>query len=266
MNHLGLKVETLFRATLPLLTAQAVFCSPCPAFEPAAQKNIASHSATVMVADGRLKLSREQREVRPKLTTTETKLINKEVLPAARDYWNKKQPDSTYENYKPLAALNGSFTAPGTVQKVLIYQLEQPAPLGRYGLVILQNNKILQHYCYLQGYTEGYNVLPDLNNDGCNEITFQSWSMHQGYRHGAISIMGPGLKKMNSFGWTEIADDDLNTNICYKFFITAKTGKQPQFFSEKYQKVHNKWTIKSRCKAIKLENLYSELEFVPLEQ
>ncbi len=201
-------------------------------------------------------------DARPKLSDSEHELLKETILPAARTFWKKHYPEGVYENFRPLTAFRGSFTESGVDQRLILYQYEPADNTGKYGIVVLQGGRQVCHYGFEDCALSNFRMLPDLNENGCSELAFDSWSMHQGYRHGAVLVITLGAKDMKPLGWTEIADDDLNTNRCFKFVITARRGTLPQFYSQRYQKVRDKWTSKGKQQAIKLSKQDTEYKLV----
>ncbi len=190
--------------------------------------------------DGRTrKVVWDMNDRKPTLSKVEADLMIKEVFPKAKTAWKDKELEP---DFKTLDVFSGCFTRPKTQQRLIFYKYYDGGAGGIFGMAIVENGKLLAHYGYFGAVAANVTVISDLDADGRNEIAIEHWSMHQGYRHGGIDLIGFSDKGVKKFGGFEIADDDLNTNKCFKYLLTAKTGKAPAFTTTKYQKIRNKWT------------------------
>lgn len=119
----------------------------------------------------------------PLVSKEDAALMEKQAYPQAKKLWQAKKPDLEPEP-KVLKILQGAFTGPGKQQRLVFYQYGGYIPMGIYGLVVIDGGKIVAHRCFEFGSTGDIRVTPDLTGEGKNQIALETWSMHQGYRHG----------------------------------------------------------------------------------
>jgi hypothetical protein len=177
-----------------------------------------------------------------KLTATEKTLMQRGVLPKVRKIL--ASDTCSEEDYEVSNALKGSFTRTGAQQTLVYYQYCITGNgLGSTGLAVLENGKVEASYISEDGgETTGSRVLPDINENGVNEVVlYVSGGMHQGGGGTGAEVVEfteAGLKNLGWFAADEFSES--GPSIAYR--VTAKAGKPPLFYRQKFtSRDEKKW-------------------------
>ena len=188
--------------------------------------------------------------VKVTLSAAEQQIMDKNILPKVR---KKLVVEGCEESIEVAGIIHGAFSRTGANQTVIFYQFCQTGNgLGSTGLALIENGKAVGSWVSAEsGWTMDAKALPDINQNGLNEIElFYSGGMHQGEGGTGVDIMefsGGSLKGVGRFqaeGFTE------KTANAYK--VTVRPGRTPAFFREKwtansagtYRKVGNALPLK----------------------
>ena len=134
--------------------------------------------------------------------------------------------------------------------------------IGSAGLVILENGKPVANFLAEEaGWTEDSSVLPDINQNGVDEIElYYSGGMHQGdggigvdiVEYSAGSIKGSaGISRMGI----------RRQGPVFGFKVTVNPGKVPAFFKQKYlQNAAGNWRQTGKVLPLKLGEIVCPFE------
>lgn len=175
--------------------------------------------------DGRSHRGRPHEIARsPVVPAADNQLLKQQVWPQANRIWKDEGPG----DFKIINVLHGSFTEKGAAQNLYFYEFGDQGNWSINGLAVLENGKLIAHIAFREQEGASANLLPDLTGDGRNEIAIESWSMHQGYRHGGIHILEVSPKGVKAFGYLGFAEDDLNKYTSEHSQLFVKTGPLPK--------------------------------------
>lgn len=187
-----------------------------------------------------------------KLTDAETAVIRKSALPKVR---RKLASDSCEESFEPAGVVQGSFSKPNSDQRLVFYQFCQTGNgLGQVGLILIDGGKVIGNYVSDVGWSVGVKALPDINQNGLNEVAlYYSGGMHQGAGGTGVDIVeltGTGVK---GIGWFQAESFGEETDtVGYR--VTAKSGKIPAYYREKYiQTANGKWKRTGKVVPLRLQ-------------
>jgi hypothetical protein len=162
-------------------------------------------------------------------------------LKRATEFW---ECDPEFDVYD--APGQGSFTARGARQKAFLYRYSSSGHnFANDGIAIVQNGKLVAHYGYQGGWESGITCLPDLDNDGLNEIALEGGFTNMGESTSSIYIFSLNPRRPRSFGSFTTADSwdsdpsPQHEETAYQIF--AYPGKNPKIESQKYVKRKKQW-------------------------
>jgi len=191
------------------------------------------------------------------MNTAVVNTIKREILPKARKYWAKN--DSCAEDFKLIARVRGSFSAPNASQELVLYEFCQTGNgFGNNGLVLMEGGKINGSYVSESGWAVDLKVLPDINQNGLNEfLVYYSGGMHQGIGGTGVDLMefsaASGIKGL---GWFQ-SDSYGEESGDWSYKVSVKTGKTPIFYREKYISKNDKLQKSDKPAPFKLGKAYS---------
>jgi hypothetical protein len=138
-----------------------------------------------------------------------------------------------------LNVVDGSFTRAKRAQRAFLYELcRSGRSFGIGGIIIVEGGKTVAHYTYGEnGLSSDIDVLPDINQNGLNELILIGWGTGQGYVSGAIEIVELAASGVKSFGIADTYSDDFGANengTATAYAISAQKGKTPIYFRETY--------------------------------
>lgn len=175
-----------------------------------------------------------------KLTDADRTLIERSALPKVR---KKLADDACQESFEPAGVVQGSFSKPNSDQRLVYYQFCQTGNgLGQVGLILIEGGRVVGNYVADVGWSVGVKALPDINRNGFDEVAlYYSGGMHQGAGGTGVDVIeftGSGVK---GIGWFQ-AESFGETTPVVGYRVTARPGKVPAFFREKYvQNAAGKW-------------------------
>jgi hypothetical protein len=192
-----------------------------------------------------------------KLSAADDALIKKSGLPKVR---RKLVSDICEESFEPAGVVHGSFSKPNSDQRLVFYQFCQTGNgLGQVGLILIENGKIIGNYVADVGWTVGVTSLPDINQNGLNEVAlYYSGGMHQGAGGTGVDIVELSPAGVKGIGWFQ-AEGFTETGPTVGYRVTAKPGGTPLFFREKYTQASNgKWKRTGRVTPFHLQAAISK--------
>lgn len=176
-----------------------------------------------------------------KLTPSEQAVMDKYVLPKVRA---KLASGACEESVDISGRLEGSFTKPQAKQIAIFYQFCQTGNgFGSAGVAVLEEGKVVGNFVAPDsGWTNASAVLPDINNNGLNELAlYYSGGIHQGEGGTGVDIVEYSAGNLKGIGWFQ-ADGFSETGPTFGYKVTVKTGSIPSFFREKWvQNNSGKW-------------------------
>lgn len=172
-------------------------------------------------------------------------MLIKGVLPQARKIWTE---DVCAEAFNISGKAAGSFTRQNAAQTAYLYEFCQTGNGFAFdGIVIAEAGKIVAHYLYEGAWTLNLTSLPDINNNGIDElVVHNSGGMHQGIFGTGIDILEILPDGVRELGATQTSYNDCEANPrkgCRddNYMITADEGEMPVFYSRKFVKAGNRW-------------------------
>lgn len=175
-----------------------------------------------------------------KLRDADRALIERSALPKVR----KRLVDQACEEaFEPAGVVQGSFSKPGSDQRLVFYQFCQTGNgLGQVGLILIEAGKVVGNYVADVGWSIGVKALPDINQNGLDEVAlYYSGGIHQGAGGTGVDIVEFTSSGVKGIGWFQ-ADSFTETSPVVGYRVTARPGKAPAFFREKYvQNASGKW-------------------------
>jgi len=192
-----------------------------------------------------------------KLSAADDALIKRSGLPKVR---KKLISDVCEEAFEPAGVLQGSFSRPNSDQRLVFYQFCQTGNgLGQVGLILIENGKIIGNYVADVGWTVGAASLPDINQNGLNEVAlYYSGGMHQGSGGTGVDVVELSPAGVKGVGWFQ-AESFSETGPVVGYRVTAKPGSTPAYFREKYtQGANGKWKRSGRVTPFHLRTAISK--------
>lgn len=205
----------------------------------------------------------------PTIKTSETKVspaeekLVKTVLPKTRKSWTE---DSCAEDFSVTGKASGSFTKQNAAQTAYLYEFCQTRNgFANDGIVIVEAGKIVAHYLYEGAWALNLTSLPDINNNGIDElVVHNSGGMHQGIFGTGLDVLEITTKGVKEFGATQTSYNDCGAGLSKKcsddnYKITVVKGATPVFYSQKFVETKKKWKAvgkSAKAKMFKLEYKY----------
>ncbi|MBX7173521.1 MAG: hypothetical protein K1X72_21315 [Pyrinomonadaceae bacterium] len=188
-------------------------------------------------------------------------LIKAKVLPKVRKHW-VAEDSPCQEAFEMSGAVKGSFSKPDSNQTLAFYSFCQTGNgFGNNGLALIEDGKVIANYLTESGWTLGITVLPDINQNGLNEFAlYYSGGMHQGQGGTGVDIFEFSGANLKGIGWFNAESFTETTYFGYK--VTAKKGKTPIFYREKYNNKNDKWRKAGNAAPFKLTKVYSQFEIL----
>ena len=196
-----------------------------------------------------------------KLSTVDETIFNRDALPRVR---RQIATDVCTESAEVAGGVSGAFTKGGPKQTLVFYQFCQTGNgLGWVGLVLIEDGKVIGNYISDGGWSANIGVVPDINQNGLNEFTLAySGGMHQGQGGTGVDLMEFSGGHPKGIGWYK-AEEYADTQATTVWKLTAKPGKTPIFYRQKYFSGEGeKWRRVGGNLAFKLGKAYSKFEAV----
>lgn len=202
-----------------------------------------------------------EEDMSPDLTKADKSLIERAALPKVR---KKLAGDACEESFEAAGVVEGAFSKPDAKQRLVFYQFCQTGNgLGWVGLILMENNRVIGNYVADVGWSVGFKVLPDINQNGLNEFAlYYSGGMHQGSGGTGVDIDEFGPAGPKGLGWFN-AESFTDTGPVLGYRVTVKPGPTPVFYRERYvQNSAGKWRRTGASTPLKLQKAVGE--FVPV--
>lgn len=196
-----------------------------------------------------------------KPSAAEQAIFDRDVLPKVK---KRISADVCEGNAEVAGVANGAFSRAGAKQSLIFYQYCQTGNgFGWAGLVLIENGKLVAHYISAAAWTVDIGRVADVNQNGLDEFTLH-WSggMHQGQGGVGVDLMefSGGLPK--GIGWYK-AEEFADTEVSAAWKLTAKPGKQPVFYVQKFTtKDEKKWRTVGKISTYKLGKTFGKFEVV----
>lgn len=157
------------------------------------------------------------------------------VLPNVR---KAVSTESCEQDISVASVIHGSFTKTGSKQTLVFYQYCQTGNgLGWVGIVVIDGGKVVGNYIDDSGWSIDAGSLPDINANGLDEFTLSyGGGMHQGQGGVGVDIMEFSGGVPKGLGWFK-AEEFMDTEAVNVWKVTAKTGKAPVYYKQKYAAV-----------------------------
>lgn len=191
-----------------------------------------------------------------KLTDADRVLIEQAALPKVR---KKLADEACEESFEPAGVVQGSFSKPNSDQRLVFYQFCQTGNgLGQVGLILIEGGKVLGNYIADVGWSVGVKALPDINQNGLDEVAlYYSGGMHQGAGGTGVDIVEFTGAGVNGIGWFQ-AESFGETTPVVGYRVTGRPGKAPAYFREKYvQNSSGKWRKAGAVAPLRLQKAVS---------
>ncbi len=168
-----------------------------------------------------------------RLTGADERFIKTRILPAVR---KKLVNDICTEDFRESGVVKGSFTKPNSKQTLVFYQFcETGNGLGQVGLGLFEGNRLTASFTSDVGWAVDLKMLPDINRNGLNEFTlYYSGGLHQGQGGIGVDIVEFSGNRLKALGWFQADNIAEEPNENYSYKVTARTGKSPVFYHQKY--------------------------------
>ncbi len=136
--------------------------------------------------------------------------------------------------------IRGAFSKAGAKQTIVFYQVCQTGNgLGWVGLVLIENGKVIGNYVSESGWSLAMAKISDVNKNGLDEFTLSfSGGMHQGEGGVGVDLMEFSDNMPKSLGWVK-AEEFKDTQAASVWKVTAKAGKVPAFYKQKFTSTKN---------------------------
>ena len=194
--------------------------------------------------------------VATKLSKTDEAIFNK-ALPHVR---KQLTSDVCDESVEVAGVMHGAFSKTGAKQTLVFYQYCQTGNgLGQVGLVLIENAKVIGNYVSDGGWSVDIATVSDINQNGLDEFILSfSGGLHQGQGGIGVDLMEFSGNAPKGIGWYR-AEEILDTESTSVWKLTAKPGRAPVFYRQKYAATgNNKWKVVGRSTKYTLGKAYSK--------
>lgn len=172
------------------------------------------------------------------LSPTEDAMFRRDALSKVK----KQISTEVCEEELELAGVaHGAFTKTSTKQSLIFYQYCQTGNgFGWVGLVLIEEGKVVGNFISDVGWSVGIGVVPDINRNGFDEFTLAySGGMHQGQGGTGVDLVEFTNGVPTGIGWYQ-AEQFGDSEAVTMWKLTAKAGKAPVFYKQKYFSVEGK--------------------------
>ena len=183
--------------------------------------------------------------------------IKQFALPKAKKIWND---EVCAEDFKITGAATGSFTKKDAAQKAFLYEYCQTGNgWANDGIVITETGKPVAHYTFEGSWTTDLSALPDINQNGINELAvFISGGMHQGISGAAVVLLELSANDVREFGSLQTAyygcGGEYPEKPCdYEYKITVKPAATPVFYRQKMSGKGKRWRMLGKLQKVSPE-------------
>ncbi|MBX7053684.1 MAG: hypothetical protein K1X36_01930 [Pyrinomonadaceae bacterium] len=216
----------------------------------AAQKTLVVYDPTI-----------EPEDIEQVLPDDEQAVFDSTVLPKLKA---KYQSDGCAVDPMLAGEVTGSFTKKGAVQNLAFFQVCQTGNgLGVVAVVVFEKGKLVGIWGDNSGWTMNVDKVADLNLNGVDEFALSfGGGMHQGKGGIGVDVMEFGARGPVSIGWFQ-AESISDTDTEYAWRVTARQGKVPAFYRQKYVPNRDGKLLKRGPNTVfKLTKMVSEFEAI----
>ena len=192
-----------------------------------------------------------------KISKSEEKIFNRDALPKVRKQLTNEVCN---ESVEVAGVAHGAFSKIGAQQTLVFYQYCQTGNgLGQVGLVLIENAKVIGNYVSDGGWSVDIATVSDINQNGLDEFILSfSGGLHQGQGGIGVDLMEFSGNAPKGIGWYR-AEEILDTESTSVWKLTAKPGRVPVFYRQKYAATgNNKWKVVGRSTKYTLGKAYSK--------
>jgi hypothetical protein len=180
------------------------------------------------------------------LSDADEKIIEREILPAGRKYWqdSKSLPDypggvSSYcaHDFSVIGLAEGSFTKPRAKERAILYQYCATGHnFALNGVAVLDGGAVVGHIVYRGGWNSAIFALPPFDGSARSEMLIVTGGINCGELWGVISIVRLSEKGVIKIGHAHTYTDDCGAGLdgatAYKWYV--KPGAVPVFYREAF--------------------------------
>ena len=180
------------------------------------------------------------RESGPVRSESDERFVKDRLAPKAREIWSgDKHCDSS--NLNVIGSADGSFTRAGASQQAVVYEYCQTGNGFAYnGIAVVERGRVVTHFAVEGGWNFGVSRVPDLNQNGRDEIAIETGGgMHQGYTGSSVTVLeltDATAKELGVFlVYTNECENPVADKFCDRNYrLTATPATKPAFFRQKY--------------------------------
>jgi hypothetical protein len=167
-----------------------------------------------------------------KLTAAEKRIFERDALPPVRKMIG---PEACDESLQDAGVVRGAFTAAGKRQSLIFYEYcETGNGFGWNGLALIEGDKVVGNFVSEGGWGVYIAPVTDINQNGILEFTLAySGGLHQGIGGTGVDLMEFAAGLPTGLGWYK-AEEFGPTGATDSWKLTAKPGKTPVFYKQKY--------------------------------
>lgn len=150
--------------------------------------------------------------------------------------------------------LEGSFTAPNSSQKAYRYSVDCEGK-SVYGLLIVENRKIVFNRFYSTIFNHGLKILPDINKNGLSELAIV-WSTELGQHFMQTNLEMVECQSGNTFvdlGRTTASSSGIWLGESGYYKILAAPSANPKFFRDTYEPKDGEWVLTKKLEEFTLD-------------
>jgi hypothetical protein len=202
-----------------------------------------------------------------KASASESALLQAQVYPLARRQWAQTCLDAHFE---VVDVATGAFSRKNSRQRLILYRFGYSSRQGTcMGLVVLENQRIIQHWGYEGGVEWAIGALPDINQNDRNEVVIAGGGYGQGYSESFVWLIELGSKAPRDLGSLNIGGNDCDvdgTAGTVAKLLRVVAAKTPKFYTDTFVQPCNgskSWTKRATAEPVKLENA-NTMDFIKL--
>jgi len=167
-----------------------------------------------------------------KLTAAEKRIFERDALPPVRKMIKSEVCE---ESLQDAGVVRGAFTAASKRQSLIFYEYCQTGNgFGWNGLALIEGDKVVGNFVSEGGWGVDIALVPDINQNGILEFTLAySGGLHQGIGGTGVDLMEFSDGLPVGIGWYK-AEEFGPTGATNSWKLTAKPGKTPAFYKQKY--------------------------------
>lgn len=173
-------------------------------------------------------------------TEADETIVKEKLVPKAAARWADDE-SCAGGNLSIIGALDGSFTAAGSRQRAIVYELCQTGNgFANNGVAVVEGGRVIVHFVEEGGWNLEVRKAPDINRNGRDELIIETGGgMHQGYTGSSVSVL-----ELSPFAVVQLGVFLAYTNECESlapnkycdrsYRLTAVRGTRPAITSQKF--------------------------------